>query len=56
MAAQLDAVFGYRILFYFIVLFYLWGSLKGKVYETNSHTMEEIRSKIPVRFQQLYIY
>jgi len=32
--------------------FYWWESLKGKLYKTNSHTLEEIRSNIPDGFQQ----
>jgi hypothetical protein len=26
--------------------FYLWGSLKDKVYKTNPHTLEELRNNI----------
>jgi hypothetical protein len=35
--------------------FHVWGSLKYKVYKTNSHTLEETISTSAVRFQQLLV-
>jgi len=32
--------------------FYLWGSLKDKVYDTNHYTLEELRTSPLLRFEQ----
>jgi hypothetical protein len=33
--------------------YYLWGALKGKVYENNPHTVDELKAAITAHIQQI---
>jgi hypothetical protein len=33
--------------------YYLWGALKGKVYENNTHTVDELKAAITTHIQQI---